>query len=62
MNFKLNAQAERIDFNTNVHQLREIQFFADFSMLDMYIMVQRIGDILVVLLSKSYFIRRQKCS
>ena len=27
-----------------------------------YIMVQRIGDTLVVLLGKSYFIRRQKCS
>ena len=29
---------------------------------DTYIMVQRIGDTLVVLLGKSYFIRRQKCS
>ena len=27
-----------------------------------YIIVQRIGDTLVVLLGKSYFIRRQKCS
>ena len=27
-----------------------------------YIMVQRVSDTLVVLLGKSYFIRRQKCS
>ena len=28
----------------------------------LYIMVQRVGDTLVGLLGKSYFIRRQKCS